>query len=87
MEEAITTLLKSQTALQNALKELCDLSANREPHERQPRHGLAKMTADDYVEAFLEVFERTARREGWAPGEWAHILAPLLTGEAQHTMI
>ncbi|XP_026088444.1 uncharacterized protein LOC113062676 [Carassius auratus] len=44
---------------------------------------LPKMTADDDVEAFLQVFENTAHREGWLEDEWARALAPLLTGEAQ----
>ena len=41
---------------------------------------LPKMTADDDVEAFLQVFENTAHREGWPEDEWARALAPLLTG-------
>ncbi|KAK2858216.1 hypothetical protein Q7C36_006135 [Tachysurus vachellii] len=41
------------------------------------------MTADDDVEAFLLMFECTEHREGWRRAEWANILAPLLTGEAQ----
>ncbi|KAL0186157.1 hypothetical protein M9458_017827, partial [Cirrhinus mrigala] len=41
------------------------------------------MTADDDVEAFLQVFENTATREGWPLEDWALALAPLLTGEAQ----
>ncbi|KAL0171312.1 hypothetical protein M9458_031623, partial [Cirrhinus mrigala] len=44
---------------------------------------LPKMTADDDVEAFLQVFENTAHRESWPEEEWARALAPLLTGEAQ----
>ncbi|XP_067305997.1 uncharacterized protein [Pseudorasbora parva] len=44
---------------------------------------LPKMTADDDVEAFLQVFENTATREAWAEDDWARALAPLLTGEAQ----
>lgn len=44
---------------------------------------LPKMTADDDVEAFLQVFESTAQREVWPQEDWAHALAPLLTGEAQ----
>ncbi|KAL0152976.1 hypothetical protein M9458_051729 [Cirrhinus mrigala] len=46
---------------------------------------IPKMTAHDDVEAFLQVFESTATREGWAVEEWALALAPLLTGEAQRT--
>ncbi|XP_042627809.1 uncharacterized protein LOC122147866 [Cyprinus carpio] len=44
---------------------------------------LPKMTADDYVEAFLQVFKNTAQCEAWPEDEWARALAPLLTGEAQ----
>ncbi len=41
------------------------------------------MTADDDVEAFLQMFENTATQEGWESDDWARLLAPLLTGEAQ----
>ncbi|KAK0146219.1 hypothetical protein N1851_014481 [Merluccius polli] len=83
MEEAMTTLLRSQAALQGAVQELCDLALNPDPHGCRSRHDLNKMTADDDVEAFLEVFERAARHEGRPPEDWARVLAPLLTGEAQ----
>ncbi|KAL0169058.1 hypothetical protein M9458_037280, partial [Cirrhinus mrigala] len=46
---------------------------------------LSKMTAFDDVEAFLQLFETTAVREGWAEKDWASALAPLLTREAQRT--
>ncbi len=41
------------------------------------------MMAHDDVEAFLQMFENTAVREGWESEGWAWLLAPLLTGEAQ----
>ncbi len=44
---------------------------------------MPKMTAHDYVEAYLQMFENTATTEGWDPDDWARALAPLLTGEAQ----
>ncbi len=44
---------------------------------------LPKMTAHDDVEAFLQMLENTAVREGWESEDWARLLAPLLTGEAQ----
>ncbi|KAL1269301.1 hypothetical protein QQF64_031590 [Cirrhinus molitorella] len=44
---------------------------------------LPKMTANDDVENYLQMFENVATREGWAREDWARLLAPLLTGEAQ----
>ncbi|KAL0163484.1 hypothetical protein M9458_042880 [Cirrhinus mrigala] len=44
---------------------------------------LPKMTENDDVEYFLQTFEATAIRERWARDEWARLLVPLLTGEAQ----
>uniref|UniRef100_A0A8C2FBQ8 SCAN box domain-containing protein n=1 Tax=Cyprinus carpio TaxID=7962 RepID=A0A8C2FBQ8_CYPCA len=41
------------------------------------------MTADDDVEAFLQMFETTATQEGWDSDDWVQLVAPLLTGEAQ----
>ncbi|KAL0161244.1 hypothetical protein M9458_044969, partial [Cirrhinus mrigala] len=44
---------------------------------------LPKMTSHDDVEAYLQMFEATALREGSDRDDWTRLLAPLLTGEAQ----
>ncbi|KAI7796123.1 hypothetical protein IRJ41_017339, partial [Triplophysa rosa] len=44
---------------------------------------LTNITAHDDVESFLQMFETTATREGCEAEDWAWLLAPLLTGEAQ----
>ncbi len=36
---------------------------------------LPKMTADDDVEAFLQMFKNTATQEGWESDDWARLLA------------
>ncbi len=40
------------------------------------------MDQDD-VEAYLHTFEVIATREGWVREEWARLITPFLTGEAQ----
>ena len=57
--------------------------AVRESPTSAPTSRLTKLGPDDEVEAYLEVFERTARRESWLEDLWTHILSPFLTGPAQ----
>lgn len=44
---------------------------------------LSKPGPSDDMEAYLYIFEQTTLWENWAEEEWAQVLTPLLTGEAQ----
>ena len=44
---------------------------------------LPRMTGHDDVTMYLQMFETVAVREAWPKEDWARIIAPLLTGEAQ----
>uniref|UniRef100_A0A8C3T9Z0 SCAN box domain-containing protein n=1 Tax=Chelydra serpentina TaxID=8475 RepID=A0A8C3T9Z0_CHESE len=48
-----------------------------------PPVRLTKMGPTDDPEAFLVTFERVVLVAGWAPDQWATLLAPYLTGTAQ----
>ena len=49
----------------------CATRWEREKITRGPKEVLTKLMEGDVVEAYLEVFEQTARREKWPVAEWA----------------
>ena len=49
---------------------------------RLPRPMLQKLTADDDIESYLQMFERVATQQNWPKDIWATQLARLLTGAA-----
>lgn len=50
---------------------------------RDAQCRLNKLSAEDGVMAFLDIFEWTMDQEGWFKRDWANALAPLLSGDAQ----
>lgn len=93
MENALTHQLQAQAqqaqgmaALQETMNRRSAMMSDsaRTPDARPaPAAVLVKLSPADDVEAYLEVFEFTSTREGWAPATWAHLLAPFLSGTTQ----
>ena len=83
--QALDALLKSQTDLQRAVQELIKKIAEDQSGQatRAPSDVLTKLSPNDDVEAYLNLFERTAARERWPVADWGSILASYLTGDAQ----
>ena len=82
---ALDALLKSQADLQRAVQELVRKMAEDRPTAggRAPADVLTKLTPTDDVEAYINLFERTAARERWPVADWGSILASFLSGDAQ----
>ncbi|KAL7890543.1 hypothetical protein AOLI_G00000190 [Acnodon oligacanthus] len=59
------------------------LSGPSTPAPTPATMSVLKMTPQDDLEAFVELFERAAGDWGWPKKDWAVRLLPLLTGEAQ----
>ena len=49
---------------------------------KPPRPTLQKLSKEDDIESFLDMFERVAGQQGWPKETWATQLAGLLSGEA-----
>lgn len=43
---------------------------------------IPKMSMEDDMEAYLEVFEQMVITVGWDRGKWALLMGPLLIGQA-----
>ena len=80
---ALNALLQSSAELQAAVRALVRQQERGQDTPRPPGAVLTKLTTDDDIFAYLELFERIAQRERWPVAEWGSIVAGFLTGEAQ----
>ncbi|XP_073784003.1 uncharacterized protein [Danio rerio] len=72
------------TARQDRLEQQLRQAARHHPTpEVSAHHHLTKLSDLDDIDAYLHTFEVIAEREGWLKENWARMLAPFLTGEAQ----
>ena len=89
-------------AQQKAQKEMLDavLSASRASigppptiapadggRTKPPKPTLQKLSKEDDIESYLDMFERVARQQGWPKELWTTQLAGLLSGEALDAFI
>lgn len=70
MEQAVTAFLMNLVELQKAVQKLCGKLAQEAAAPWAPGEVLTKLTPEGYVEAYLEVFERTTIREKWPAEYW-----------------
>ncbi|XP_051785289.1 uncharacterized protein LOC127528454 [Erpetoichthys calabaricus] len=73
----------TKAELSDTRRRLAAAEAVRPEPARPPLPSMVALTADDDIESYLSVFERTASRNQWPRAEWASLLAPYLKGPAQ----